>query len=93
LQDIVHRPASTEWLVTASWVEGEGAEQLAIVGDDAYAGAGDQELDSSVLVEPGRSGFGPPGRLRRRCSEREETSTTSEHGGVHYVLRHLSTMW
>src|SRR6266446_1606899 len=38
LQDIVHRPASTEWLVTASWVEGEGAEQLAIVGDDAYVG-------------------------------------------------------
>src|SRR5713101_5932644 len=41
LQDIVHRPASAEWLVIASRVESQGAEELSALGDDADVGASD----------------------------------------------------
>ena len=46
----MHRPASSERLVIALRVEGESADQFAVLGDDPDVGAGDQESDLSVLV-------------------------------------------
>src|SRR5258708_1167834 len=49
-QDIVHRPASAEWVVDTCGVESQGPNELAIFGDDADVGSGDQESDLAVLM-------------------------------------------
>jgi hypothetical protein len=50
LQDIVDRPASAEGLVIAIGVDGEGADELSVLGDDADVGTGDQQSHPAVLV-------------------------------------------
>src|SRR2546428_462496 len=50
LQVIVHRPAPSERLVIAIGVEGESADQFAVLSDDPDIGAGDQESDLAVLM-------------------------------------------
>jgi len=50
LQDIVHSPAPSERLVIAVGVEGESADQFAVLGDDADVGAGDEEANPAVLT-------------------------------------------
>ena len=50
LQDIVRWPASAERLVVACGVERQSTDQLAVVGEDADVGSGDEEADSAVLV-------------------------------------------
>src|SRR5450759_3955960 len=50
LQDIVHRPTSSEWLVVACGVERQSTNQLAVVGEDAYVGSSDEDADSAVDV-------------------------------------------
>src|SRR5438034_4462001 len=42
LQDIVHRPAASERLVVALWVDGEFADELTILGDDSDVRASDK---------------------------------------------------
>src|SRR5207248_3489687 len=49
-QDIVHGPSTGEGLIRAGRVEGQGAEQFAILGDNADVGAGDEDPDLAVLV-------------------------------------------
>src|SRR2546426_7382943 len=49
-QDIVRWPTSAERLVVASGVESQSTDQLAVVGEDADVGPGDEELNSAVLV-------------------------------------------
>src|SRR2546425_6554446 len=49
-QDIVRWPTSAERLVVASGVESQRTDQLAVVGEDADVGPGDEELNSAVLV-------------------------------------------
>src|SRR5260370_11285870 len=50
LQDIVHRPAASETVVVSIWLESERPEELALLGDDADVGVGDEKVDLPVLV-------------------------------------------
>jgi hypothetical protein len=50
LQDIVDRPASSEGLVIAGWVDGEGPQEVAVFGDDADVGSGYEDSHLAVLV-------------------------------------------
>ena len=50
MQDIVHRRASSERLVIAFGVEGEGADELTILGDDPDVWSGDEESHLAVFV-------------------------------------------
>jgi hypothetical protein len=51
LQAIVDRPASVEWLVGPGRVEGQGAEQLAVVAPDDEAAA---RTLATACVQTGR---------------------------------------
>jgi hypothetical protein len=46
----VRWPTAAEWLVVAGGVEGQRTDQLAVVGENADVGSGDEELDLAVLV-------------------------------------------
>jgi hypothetical protein len=50
LQDIVDRPGASEGLVRAGGVEGEGAWELTVLGDDADVRTGHEQADLAVLV-------------------------------------------
>src|SRR5581483_7331936 len=43
-------PAAAEGLVVAGRVDGEGAQELAVLGDDSDVGAGHEEAHLAVLV-------------------------------------------
>ena len=46
----MHGPSTGEGLIRAGRVEGQGAEQFAILGDNADVGAGDEDPHLAVLV-------------------------------------------
>src|SRR2546428_1354574 len=74
-QDIVRWPRSTEGLVVASRVEGQGPEQHAVVGDDADVRSGDEELDFAVLM----------GSTDRNVSQSAEVAQGDFAEGVDFV--------
>jgi hypothetical protein len=44
------RPASVEGLLVADWVDGQGAEEFALLGRDADLSAGQEHNDGFVAV-------------------------------------------
>src|SRR5712691_7584614 len=44
------RPASVEGLVVAGWVDGQSAEELALLGHDSDLSAGHEDVDGFVVV-------------------------------------------
>ena len=63
MQDIVDRPAASQTVVVSIWLESQRSEELAVLGDDADVGVGDEKVDLPVLVRGADADVAEPAQV------------------------------
>src|SRR5258708_17724765 len=68
LQDIVHRPPPSEWLVVSIWVDSQSPQELSVFRDDADVGSCDEEAYLAVPVRVADRDVTQPTEVAQRDS-------------------------
>jgi hypothetical protein len=59
-------PASVEGLVVAGWVDGQSAEELALLGHDPYLSASHEDVDGFVPMSGSNADVAKPAAVAQR---------------------------